>query len=288
MAATILMTDPEFYEVSYTINPWMRPDQWSQDVAAAQALARHQWTNLKSKLEQDGITVLTMPGAAGLPDLVFPANAAIVLDGKALLARFRYPQRQGEEACFLKYFTQLKDQGIIQSVAPFPEGLYQEGAGDCLWDVTRSLFWAGWGPRSDRRAMDHVVGHFGKKVVGLELTSEKYYHLDTCFSVLSGGEILYYPEAFSWESRIVLEELVPPSQRIVATAEEAAAFSVNAVNVGRKLFLSSPPDSLVAKLRDKDYECVPLDLSMFVISGGGAFCLTLRLDRVSVANPAVV
>jgi N-dimethylarginine dimethylaminohydrolase len=282
MAGMILMTDPEFYEVSYTINPWMRPEEWNKDISSAQALARQQWSKLKTCLQEADIDVITMPGVAHLPDLVFPANAAIVLDGKALLARFRYPERRGEEECFLRFFNDLKDKGMLQSVTQFPEGLFQEGAGDCIWDASRSLFWAGWGPRSDRRAMDQVVGHFGKKVVGLELTSDKYYHLDTCFSVLSGGEILYYPEALSWESRIVLEEIVPESQRIIATSEEAAAFSVNAVNIQRKLYLSTPPDSLVAKLREKDYECVPMDLSMFVISGGGAFCLTLRLDRASI------
>jgi len=281
MAGTILMTDPEFYEVSYTINPWMHPDQWERDAAACHALACKQWTILKTSLENAGAEVVTMPGVPHLPDLVFPANAAIVLDGKALLARFRHPQRQGEEACFLEFFTSLKDRGYLKSVEQFPAGLFQEGAGDCIWDAHRSLFWAGWGPRSDRRAMDHVAGFFGKKVVGLELTSEKYYHLDTCFSVLSGGEVLYYPEAFSRESRVLLEQQVQPEHRIVATAAEAAAFSLNAVNIGRTLFLSKPPPSLETKLGNRDYQCRPLDLSMFVLSGGGAFCLTLRLDRNS-------
>ena len=30
-----------------------------------------------------------MPGVADLPDMVFPANAAVVLDRRALVARFR-------------------------------------------------------------------------------------------------------------------------------------------------------------------------------------------------------
>jgi N-dimethylarginine dimethylaminohydrolase len=87
---------------------------------------------------------------------------------------------------------------------------------------------------------------------------------------------------FPWpQSRLDLEELIPPNKRIIATAAEAAAFSVNAVNIGRTLYLSSPPASLIAKLRDYDYDCVGLDLSCFVMSGGGSFCMTLRLDRAS-------
>ena len=49
-----------------------------------------------------GGAVETVPAVAGLPDLVFPANAAIVLDGRVLLARFRCPERQGEEAVFTR------------------------------------------------------------------------------------------------------------------------------------------------------------------------------------------
>ena len=284
MRPVIMMTSPEFYEVSYTINPWMRPDQWSNDPDHAKTKARQQWNALKTYLEQAGLEVVVMPGVPGLPDLVFPANAAIVLDGKALLARFRYPERRGEEQHFLNYFNELKAKGYLQDVQTFPPGLFQEGAGDCIWDARRLLFWTGWGPRSDRRAMDQVVGYFGQKVVGIELITDQYYHLDTCFTVLSGGEVVYYPEALSIQSRLLLEEMVPDHQRIIATADEAAAFSINAVNVGRTLYLSAPPPSLVTKLRDKDYECVPLDLSYFVMSGGGSFCMTLRLDRSSQAT----
>ena len=49
----------------------------------------------------------------GLPDLVFTANAAVVLDGKALLARFRHPERQGEESIVERAFHRLKAAGFI-------------------------------------------------------------------------------------------------------------------------------------------------------------------------------
>jgi N-dimethylarginine dimethylaminohydrolase len=200
MIPTFVMTDPQFYQVSYTINPWMRPDEWNRYPTGASHLARQQWQNLKTKIEQTGAKTIIIPGIEGLPDLVFPANAAIVLDGKALMARFKHPQRTGEEQVFTDFFNGLKDQEILHTVAAFPPGLHQEGAGDCLWDASRSMFWAGWGPRSDRQALETIVGFFGQKVVGLELASDQYYHLDTCFSVLSGGEILYYPDAFSPQS----------------------------------------------------------------------------------------
>ena len=44
-----------------------------------------------------GAQIELVPPAESLPDLVFTANAAVVMNGKALLARFRHPERQAEE-----------------------------------------------------------------------------------------------------------------------------------------------------------------------------------------------
>src|SRR5450432_1825935 len=113
---TYLMTDAAQYDVAYQINPWMRPDVLGADPEAHRRAAMEGSKALRIALEDSGGTVLTIPGVAGLPDLVFPANAAIVLDGKALVARFRFPERRGEEPHFLKAFEALKAQGLLSEV----------------------------------------------------------------------------------------------------------------------------------------------------------------------------
>src|SRR5262249_40417365 len=97
--ARFLMCRPEHFAVSYTINPWMHPKRWGRD-AGAHAAAEREWAALHRKLVELGAAVELVPPAAGLPDLVFTANAAVVLDRQALLARFRHPQRQREEGHF--------------------------------------------------------------------------------------------------------------------------------------------------------------------------------------------
>src|SRR5689334_19607320 len=99
-----LMTDPSCFEVCYRINPWMRPTAWTVDSLAAAKLAS---TQLRAALTSAGAKVETIGAVRGLPDLVFPANGAVVLDGKVLLARFRHPERQGEEAIFRSVFARL-------------------------------------------------------------------------------------------------------------------------------------------------------------------------------------
>src|SRR6516225_3345873 len=90
----LLLTDPTHFEVSYTINPWMRPYAWAENPVGHLAAARHSFQSLAVALTAAGARLEIMPGVAGLPDMVFPANAAIVLDRRALLSRFSHPERQ--------------------------------------------------------------------------------------------------------------------------------------------------------------------------------------------------
>ncbi|HEY0301677.1 MAG TPA: hypothetical protein VGC36_10105, partial [Rhizomicrobium sp.] len=138
-----LMTDPGHFEVFYQINPWMSPDAWSADPEAGRAAAAAASADLAHRLRGLGAQVEMIPPVRGLPDLVFPANAAIVLDRRALLARFRHPERQGEEAIFAAAFRDLKARGSIDEIAEFPQGVFQEGAGDAIWDADRGFFWVG-------------------------------------------------------------------------------------------------------------------------------------------------
>jgi N-dimethylarginine dimethylaminohydrolase len=273
-----LMTDPGHFDVSYVINPWMRPDAWASH-RKAEAIAAS--AALRRAIETAGGEVTMIPAVAGLPDLVFPANAAIVLDGRALLARFRCPERQGEQAPFRAAFEHLKAKGVIQDIVELPEGVDHEGAGDGLWDETRRLFWTGHGQRSHREAGDAIVAAFGQQVVALELATPQFYHLDTCFRPLTGGAVLYYPPAFTAEALAAIEAHVAPADRIIATEDDAAAFCVNAVCIGRTIIMARAPAALRARLDARGFKLVEVDLDPFILSGGAAFCMTLRLDLTS-------
>ncbi|MBL8770825.1 MAG: amidinotransferase [Phenylobacterium sp.] len=273
-----LMTDPGCYDVSYRINPWMKPDAWTQAQARAACEGSR---DLRRALESAGARVETVGAVRGLPDLVFPANAAVVLDGRVLLARFRHPERQGEEPVFRAAFQKLKARGLVREVLDLPDGLFHEGAGDAIWDADRRLFWCGYGPRSSKGAIAVVRRTFGQETVALELASDRFYHLDTCFCPLAGGKVLYYPAAFTPAALATLRARVAEPDRIEATDEEAAAFCVNAVNLGPRVVMARAPESLRAKLQARGYALTEVDLGPFILSGGAAYCMTLRLDRTS-------
>ena len=137
--ARFLMCRPEHFAVSYSINPWMDPQSWARD-ERAHAAAAGEWAALHRKLTELGGTVEHVAPVPGLPDLVFTANAAVVLDRQVLLARFRHPERRREEAHFEAAFRSLQARGLVDAVRKLPENVVLEGAGDCVFDQSRELF----------------------------------------------------------------------------------------------------------------------------------------------------
>src|SRR6516225_2587076 len=199
--ARFLMCRPEHFAVSYTINPWMNPTRWARD-AGAHAAAEREWTALHGKLVKLGAAVELVPPAPGLPDR------------QALMARFRHPERQREEAHFEAAFRALQARGRIDALRKLPDGLVLEGAGDCVWDERRNLFWMGYGPRSDAAAAHAVTDMFAREVVALELTDQRFYHMDTALAPLPGGEVMYLPSAFTAAGNAAIRERVAPHARI--------------------------------------------------------------------------
>src|SRR5215217_4164375 len=114
------MCPPAHFDVTYSINPWMEPDKPTDN-----RLAVVQWERLQAVLRALGHQVELVPPVPGLPDMVFAANAATVVDGRVLLARFRHPQRSGEEPAYRRWFG---DHGYPLRQARF----VNEGEGDYL------------------------------------------------------------------------------------------------------------------------------------------------------------
>jgi N-dimethylarginine dimethylaminohydrolase len=281
--ARLLMCRPRHFAVSYSINPWMDPKAWAHSDEALRLAAEREWSAYHRVLVANGAGIEFVPPAPQLPDLVFTANAAVVLDGCALLARFRHAERRGEEPHFASAFRALQGRGLIDAVRQLPEGLALEGAGDCIWDPRRGHFWMGCGPRSDRAAAKAVEDCFGVACVALELVNPNYYHLDTAFCALPAGDIIYFPGAFSEAALASIRREVVPTQRIQIDADDAAQLAANAVCLGRVVVLSSCSDKLRSKLARRGYAVVTTPLPAFLRSGGSACCLTLRLDHRSQA-----
>jgi N-dimethylarginine dimethylaminohydrolase len=235
------------------------------------------------------VTTLTAAGAhvhsltprPDVPDLVFTANAGVVLDRKALLARFRHPERRREEPINEAAFQQMAANGLVDEIVRLPEGLVLEGAGDCIWDSARRLFWLGHGFRSDAAAAGAMTKTFGYSCVPLELNDPRFYHLDTALCALPCGGVLHHPGAFTPRALEILYANVAPYDRLVLDERDALLFAANAVAFGRTIIMSRCGATLRRRLDERGYRVFQSPLDAFLRSGGSACCLTLRLDHLS-------
>ena len=267
--ARFLMCAPSYYDVDYVINPWMEGNVHR----SAKAVAAAQWQQLQEVLAGHA-RVEQLEPQPGLPDLVFTANAGVVVDDSVVLARFFHPERQGEEPWFQQWFA---SQGY--RVTLLPADLPFEGAGDALLDRSGGWLWAGYGFRSELAAHPLLAEALAVEVLSLRLMDERFYHLDTCFCPLSDGTLLYYPPAFDFYSNRLIETRVPAAKRLVVGEADALAFACNAVNVGRSVILNQASAGLRQQLQTRGYDVVETPLSEFLKAGGAAKCLTLRLDE---------
>jgi N-dimethylarginine dimethylaminohydrolase len=255
-----LMCRPTYFAVDYVINPWMDP---SAPVDAERAVA--QWDALAETYRALGHTVDLIDPLPGLPDMVFAANGATVIDGKVLAAQFRYPERAAEGPAYLAWFAR---NGFETHEAKF----VNEGEGDIL--LTERFVLAGTGFRTEPGAHGQAQELFGRPVIGLQLVDPRFYHLDTALTVLGGpAGVAYLPEAFSPGSREVLHRLFPEAIR--ATEQDASVLGLNAVSDGTHVVLPVQAVGLIGELERRGYQPIGVDMSELRKAGGGPKCCTL-------------
>lgn len=264
-----LMCPPNHYDVDYVINPWMEGNihKSSRDRAV------EQWQKLHHVLKERTIVDLVEP-QVGWPDMVFTANAGLVLGNNVVLSRFLHKERQGEEPHFKKWFI---DCGY--TVHELPKELPFEGAGDALLDREGRWLWAGYGFRSELDSHPYIAKWLDIEVVSLRLMDERFYHLDTCFCPLTGGYLLYYPPAFDSYSNRLIEMRVSPEKRIAIEEADAINFACNAVNIDKVVVINKVSEGLKECLAEVGFEVVETPLTEFLKAGGAAKCLTLRVTE---------
>ncbi|MFO7028880.1 TIGR00300 family protein [Limnospira fusiformis CCALA 023] len=268
-AIRFLMCPPDHYDVDYVINPWMEGNihKSSYDRAV------EQWQKLYHTIKDHAIVDLVQP-EKGWPDMVFTANAGLVLDKTVVLSRFYHKERQGEEPYFKAWF---ESQGF--TVHELPKDLPFEGAGDALLDREGRYLWAGYGFRSELDSHSLLAEWLNIEVLSLRLMDDRFYHLDTCFCPLTGGYLLYYPPAFDSYSNRLIELRVPPEKRIAIDEPDAVNFACNAVNINQTVIMNKISDNLKSRLSEAGFNVVETPLTEFLKAGGAAKCLTLRVTE---------
>ncbi|MCH9666702.1 MAG: dimethylarginine dimethylaminohydrolase family protein [Actinomycetia bacterium] len=256
-----VMAPPRYFTVEYVINPWM---DTSTPVDAGRAL--DQWEALRQTYTNLGHTVELVEPVPDLPDMVYAANGGLIVNGKAVVARFAHAERAAESIAHADWMSR---NGLL----PVETRHVNEGQGDLL--VVGSTILAGFGFRTDRRAHAEVSGHTGMPVVSLELVDPRFYHLDTALAVLDDRTIAYYPPAFTELSRMTLAELFPDA--IEVASADAYVLGLNVVSDGLNVVLPVAATGFAEQLRRRGFRPVGVDLSELLKGGGSVKCCTLEV-----------
>ena len=260
-----LMCEPRFFEVCYVINPWMEGNLGKVN----SKLAQQQWKNLYDIVSELASVSLIEP-VAGLPDMVFTANAGLVRNKEVIISSFRHAERQPEAKFFEKFFASLGYR-----VRRLKEETIFEGAGDALFDSQERL-WVGSGIRSVSHALDEIVAALNVEACGLELVDPRWYHLDTAFCPLPQGQAIAYEKAFARKSVAALDHAF--GANIIWVAEQDARnFACNAIAIGRSVIMHSASAELKFTLKQRGLEVIESDVSEFIKAGGACKCLTLEI-----------
>lgn len=251
-----VLADPEHVSVDYAINPWMDPTSPFDPERA-----RAQWRHLHSTLISLGHQVDVLPAVAGLPDMVFAANGALVLGRRALLSSFAHPERQPEAAL---HRTWLERHGVTVVEASAPV----EGEGDLLVVGQRIL--AGHGLRTSHLAHEQLRGWTSREVISLELVDPRFYHLDTALGVVDEHTVAWYPPAFSQAAAATLRRIYPDA--IIVDEHDAHLLGCNLVSDGTHVVVPAGVRRLAHDLANGGRTVVPIDLSELRLAGGGPKC----------------
>jgi N-dimethylarginine dimethylaminohydrolase len=261
----LLLCPPDHYGIEYQINPWM-----DRTHGAEPELAREQWQRLHDTLQGLGCEIGLIQPQQSLPDMVFTANAGLVVGRKFIRSNFRFRERQGEESHFEQWFA---DHGY--EVLLLPEGHYFEGEGDALF--CGDVLFCGYRFRSDIQSHRRLGELLGCLVISVELTDARFYHLDTCFCPLPDGGAIWYPGAFDDYGQCAIRQHVPSLIEVSAAA--ALHFACNAIPLGTQVVVPEGCPQLASGLAARGCQTHALPMSEFIKAGGACKCLGLFLPQ---------
>ena len=293
MIRKLLMCPPWKYDVAHFLqNAHMK---MSREVLHHKA--QKQWISLYNLLTHDlGTQVYLSPPAVGMMDMVFAANAGLVRGNKAIVSNFTAHARKGETEPYLETLENLDFECKVT------ENEF-EGQGDALFSHNGTILWIGHGFRTNPHSHDEVANYFdlqnnvdwddfsysfvnnkdgeeGVNCFPMRLINPKFYHLDTCFCPLDGGNLLFYPKAFTQQGRKRIYSKFSEDKCIEVDDEDAELFACNAISIGEHVIMHQVSDKLKYDLQNYGYIVHENNMSEFLLSGGSTKCSVLHLDWV--------
>ncbi len=279
----ILLCSPDFFDIIDVKNPYMQGHLGQVDQTAVSA----QWELLKQvyvKWVDKGYLdqVLVLAGVEGCEDMVFCANQSfpfVDTNGikSVILSKMKHPSRQKEVPYFKEFYESIGYKCIELTHTDLFEGM-----GDTIPHPGKQLYYGGYGHRSQATAYQEISDITGTPIIPLELISENFYHLDTCFVPLSEDAVMLCKDAFSNEGMAKIQSYFKKIYYIDAK-EAIDTFCLNAhvinypENTKKVAVLQKGSVQAIEALKAEGYEIEEIETSAFMKSGGSVFCMKMMI-----------
>ena len=221
-------------------------------------LARSQHRAYVNALRNLGCRVVELPAEADLPDSVFVEDTAFILPEVAIITRPGADSRRPETTSIIQALTPLIKLVCVQEPATVD-------GGDVL--VLGKRIFIGLSTRSNQEAIDQLnelLGEYGYFVRGVVLRD--CLHLKSAVSRVDDKTLLINT---NWADPAYFAEFdlieVDPSEPHAA----------NCLPVGNSIILPTAFPNTAAKLEDKGYQVITLDVSELAKAEGAVTCCSL-------------
>lgn len=279
----VLMCTPTYFEVLDIKNIYMQKQLGSVNTADA----LHQWANLNTiyeqlKTQQYVEDVLVIDGAKGCEDMVFAANQSFPWlneDGEKVVVMSKmYHSSRAKEVPFFENFY----AGLGYQIQHLQHTSFFEGMGDTIPHPSLRLLYGGYGHRSSKEAYTELSQLLNVPIIALELTDERFYHLDTCFLPVSKDIVMICAEAFTQEGLIAIKKLF--NKVISIPIEEASQFfALNAHIIPSSdtheavAIIQAGAEETATLLSSMGVRVIFTDTSEYMKSGGSVFCMKMMI-----------
>lgn len=223
-----------------------------------------------------GCVIANIPG--DLPDVVFMANAGLVLPRLPVkvivLSKMKYSSRIQETVKIKQLFEEM---GFITyaSLDVF------EGQGETKWFLNDTLLLVGYGFRcmavaSLRNLLGRIYKLYGvvpPRVIGLELISPYWYHLDMAMAYVNSTTAIVHEAAFAPHTIKRIRKLIQ-----VAQIRVDDPFCLNCICTTDTLYTHVLKPSVYKLMRAlTKLDIVEIDVSEFEKAGGSVRCMILDI-----------
>jgi N-dimethylarginine dimethylaminohydrolase len=259
----LFMSPPTFFDIKFVLNQWTHP-QGDVD----RDLAIQQWETICDAYQRmDNVTLQIIPPDEDVPETVFTGDSIFLYKNKGVTAHFRHEERAPEIPSRANWF---RARGF-EILSP-PAGEFYECNGDSM--IWNDKLLAGYGVRSSIGAHTFLAESLDIDVISLQMVPP-FYHLDLGLCPINKDTLAYFPDAFTPESRAVIEGLTP--NLIYLDYEEVMWFGSNAKILDDVAMLNGNKyPKLEQALKDIGLDVRKFDTSEFNKAGGGLKCITLE------------